>query len=78
VVTRDGEGEAVWGLVLGLRGANAREVVQGAMARVPAIERQLPDGVKLVFFYDRAELIGKASGPCRRCCWRPSSSSSSC
>ncbi|HZH47100.1 MAG TPA: CusA/CzcA family heavy metal efflux RND transporter, partial [Roseococcus sp.] len=60
VVTRDGEGEAVWGLVLGLRGANAREVVQGAMARVPAIERQLPDGVKLVFFYDRAELIGKA------------------
>ncbi len=60
VVTRDGEGEAVWGLVLGLRGANAREVVEGVRARIPAIERQLPDGVKLVFFYDRADLIGKA------------------
>ncbi len=59
-VTRDGEGEAVWGLLLGLRGANAREVVEGARARIPAIERQLPDGVRLVVFYDRAELIGKA------------------
>ncbi|MFL1461713.1 CusA/CzcA family heavy metal efflux RND transporter [Roseococcus sp. DSY-14] len=60
VVTRDGEGEAVWGLVLGLRGANAREVVEGAKARIPAIERQLPEGVRLVMFYDRADLIGKA------------------
>jgi cobalt-zinc-cadmium resistance protein CzcA len=59
-VTRDGEGEAVWGLLLGLRGANARAVVEGARARIPAIERQLPDGVRLVVFYDRAELIGKA------------------
>nr|MCU0944269.1 CusA/CzcA family heavy metal efflux RND transporter [Rubritepida sp.] len=59
-VTRDGEDEAVWGLVLGLRGANAREVVEGARARFPAIERQLPDGVRLVVFYDRADLIGKA------------------
>ncbi|MCX8133905.1 MAG: CusA/CzcA family heavy metal efflux RND transporter [Roseococcus sp.] len=59
-VTRDGEGEAVWGLLLGLRGANAREVVEGARARFPAIERQLPEGVRLVVFYDRAELIGKA------------------
>ncbi|MFN3447123.1 MAG: efflux RND transporter permease subunit [Roseococcus sp.] len=59
-VTRDGEGEAVWGLLLGLRGANARAVVEGARARFPAIERQLPDGVRLVVFYDRAELIGKA------------------
>ncbi len=59
-VTRDGEGEAVWGLVLGLRGANARAVVEGARARVPAIERALPEGVRLVFFYDRADLIGKA------------------
>lgn len=60
VVTRDGEGEAVMGLVLGLRGANAREVVEGVRARIPAIERQLPEGVRFVFFYDRADLIGKA------------------
>ena len=60
VVTRDGEGEAVWGIVLGLRGVNAREVVEGVKARFPAIERQLPDGVRLVLFYDRADLIGEA------------------
>jgi cobalt-zinc-cadmium resistance protein CzcA len=60
VVTRDGEGEAVWGIVLGLRGANARSVVEGARARFPAIQNALPDGVNLVVFYDRADLIGKA------------------
>lgn len=60
VVTRDGEGEAVWGIVLGLRGANARSVVEGARARFEAIERALPEGVNLVVFYDRADLIGKA------------------
>ncbi len=60
VVTRDGESEAVWGLVLALRGANARTVVDGVKARLPAIERQLPEDVKIVFFYDRSDLIGKA------------------
>lgn len=60
VVTRDGEGEAVWGIILGLRGANARTVVDGARTRIPVIERQLPEGVRLVVFYDRADLIGKA------------------
>lgn len=60
VVTRDGEGEAVWGIVLGLRGANARSVVEGARERFPAIQNALPEGVNLVVFYDRADLIGKA------------------
>lgn len=60
VVTRDGESEAVWGIVLGLRGANARSVVEGARARFPAIQAMLPEGVELVVFYDRADLIGKA------------------
>ncbi|MBY0338272.1 MAG: CusA/CzcA family heavy metal efflux RND transporter [Acetobacteraceae bacterium] len=60
VVVRDGESEAVWGTVLGLRGANARSVVEGALSRVPEIEALLPEGVRLVVFYDRSELIGKA------------------
>jgi heavy metal efflux system protein len=60
VVTRDGEGEAVWGLVLGLRGANARTVVDGVKALLPEIERQLPEGARIALFYDRSELIGKA------------------
>ena len=60
VVTRDGQGEAVWATVLGLRGADARLVVDGVKARLPEIEAALPEGVKLNIFYDRAELIGAA------------------
>ncbi|TCZ53414.1 efflux RND transporter permease subunit [Roseicella aquatilis] len=66
VVTRDGEGEAVWGLVLGLRGANARAVVEGVKARMPEIERQMPAGARVVFFYDRAELITGAVNTVQR------------
>ncbi|MBX6744993.1 MAG: efflux RND transporter permease subunit, partial [Acetobacteraceae bacterium] len=53
VVTRNGEGEAVWGIVLGLRGANARTVVNGAKAKLAEIQKQLPEGVRIEIFYDR-------------------------
>ena len=42
VVTRNGEDEAVWGLVLGLRGADARSVVEGVKARLVELEPSLP------------------------------------
>ena len=60
VVTRDGEGEAVWGLVLGLRGANARTVVDGVKTQLEQIKALLPAGIEVVIFYDRSELIGAA------------------
>jgi cobalt-zinc-cadmium resistance protein CzcA len=60
VVTRNGEGEAVWALVLGLRGANARTVVDGVKRKLEEIQPLLPEGVKVEIFYDRSELIGKA------------------
>ncbi len=60
VVTRDGEGEAVFGLVLGLRGANARTVVDGVKARLPQLEALLPEGTRITLVYDRSELIGQA------------------
>ena len=60
VVTRNGEDEAVWALVLGLRGADARTVVEGVKARLAELEPMLPKGAKLEIFYDRSELIGKA------------------
>ncbi|WP_138380720.1 efflux RND transporter permease subunit [Luteithermobacter gelatinilyticus] len=59
-VTANGKGETVEGLVLGLRGANAREVVDGARARLAALEPSLPDGVSINIFYDRGKLIDKA------------------
>ncbi|MBS4099191.1 MAG: efflux RND transporter permease subunit [Sulfuricella sp.] len=61
-VTKDGQGEAVEGLVLGLRGANARQVVEGVKARLQQIAPSLPPGVKTEIFYDRGNLVERAVG----------------
>jgi len=59
-VTRDGGGETVEGLVLGLRGANAREVVSGVKDKLAALAPTLPPGVRLETFYDRGDLVDRA------------------
>lgn len=56
-VTADGESEAVQGLVISLRGANAREVIDGVKAKLGEIEATLPDGTYIDVFYDRSVLI---------------------
>lgn len=58
----NGEQEVVSGIVLMLRGGNARDVVQGIKDRIDAIHAQhlLPDGLRIVPFYDRIELITAA------------------
>jgi len=61
-VTKDGQGEAVEGLVLGLRGANAQQVVGGVKQRLKQIEGSLPKGVKIDIFYDRGNLVERAVG----------------
>ncbi len=61
-VTQDGESEAVQGLVLGLRGANARAVVEGVRAKLDEIASALPDGVEVNVFYDRGGLVSRAVG----------------
>ena len=61
-VTRNGQGEAVEGLVLSLAGANAREVVAGVKARLAELQPGLPAGTRLHVFYDRAHLVDKAVG----------------
>jgi cobalt-zinc-cadmium resistance protein CzcA len=65
-VTQDGTGEAVEGLILGLRGANAREVVEGARAKLAEIAPGLPDGTDVRIFYDRGTLVDKAVGTVAR------------
>ncbi len=59
-VTRDGAGEAVQGLVLGLRGANARAVVDGVRQRLAELAPELPPGVRVEVFYDRSALVKAA------------------
>ena len=60
VVTTNAEREAVWGLVLGLRGANAKTVVNGVKQKFEELEAALADGTRIVVFYDRSDLIEKA------------------
>ncbi len=61
-VTQDGKGEAVEGLVLGLRGANARQLVRDVREKLQEIEATLPQGLKIVPFYDRGSLVERAVG----------------
>ena len=59
-VTQNGTGEAVQGLVLGLPGANAREVVQGVREQLAGLQASLPEGVSINVFYDRGDLVQRA------------------
>ena len=57
VVTRDGQGEAVLGIVMMLLGENPREVVDRVKTKVAALEGSLPPGVTIDTFYDRTDLV---------------------
>ncbi|HQQ33760.1 MAG TPA: CusA/CzcA family heavy metal efflux RND transporter, partial [Methylophilus sp.] len=61
-VTKNGHGEAVEGLVLSLRGANAQQVVNGIEAKLAEIASSLPKGVKVEVFYNRGDLVERAVG----------------
>ncbi|MBA7670918.1 Cobalt-zinc-cadmium resistance protein CzcA [subsurface metagenome] len=57
VVTKDGQGEAVCGMVIMLKGSNSKHVVDRVRAEIPEIQKSLPAGVKISPFYDRTSLI---------------------
>ncbi|MEY3220403.1 MAG: hypothetical protein RIT27_1760 [Pseudomonadota bacterium] len=59
-VTKNGKSEAVEGLVLGLKGANAREVVAGVSAKLAELAPTLPKGVTTQVFYNRGNLVERA------------------
>ena len=59
-VTKNGKSEAVEGLVLGLRGANAQQVVKNVRAKLDEIQPILPKGVSVDVFYDRGNLVERA------------------
>ena len=60
-VTQNGEGEAVQGLVLGMRGANARDLVTQVSAKLQEIQARLPQGMSTRVFYNRGELVTRAA-----------------
>ena len=61
-VIKDGETESVAGIVQMMRGGNARDIVTRIKKRVTEINTQniLPDGLQIVPFYDRSELVNTA------------------
>ncbi|HQO15948.1 MAG TPA: CusA/CzcA family heavy metal efflux RND transporter [Methylotenera sp.] len=59
-VTQNGKAEAVEGLVLGLRGANAQQVVKNVRTKLDEIQPTLPKGVSIHVFYDRGNLVERA------------------
>ncbi|MBI1285018.1 MAG: CusA/CzcA family heavy metal efflux RND transporter [Thiobacillus sp.] len=61
-VTQNGEGEAVEGLVIGLKGVNAGELIKNVKTKIAEIQTTLPQGVTISTFYDRAQLVDRAVG----------------
>lgn len=64
-VTRDGTGETVQGIVVGLRGADAGHLVTAVRARLAELAPSLPAGVHVEISYDRSALIDRAVGTVR-------------
>lgn len=58
-LTRNGEGEAVGGIVLMLKGADSETTIRGVKERIQRIQTSLPEGIRIVPFIDRTKLIGK-------------------
>ena len=61
-IIKGGYTESVSGIVLMMRGGNAKEVVSRVKERVQEINSKgmLPDGLQIVPFYDRTELVDSA------------------
>jgi heavy metal efflux system protein len=59
-VTKDARGEVVSGIVLKLIGENTSRVIQRVREKVEEINGILPEGVRVVPFYDQADLVTRA------------------
>lgn len=58
--------EAVGGVVMMLKGANANEVIKNVESRIAEIQKSLPQGVKIEPFLNRSDLVGRAIGTVSR------------
>ncbi|MAT38546.1 MAG: CusA/CzcA family heavy metal efflux RND transporter [Ectothiorhodospiraceae bacterium] len=59
--TKDGQGEAVGGMILMLKGANSNDVIDAVKERIARIEESLPEGVHIEPFLDRSDLISRTT-----------------
>jgi len=56
----DTTGEAVGGVVMMLKGANASQVIDNVKKRIEVIQKSLPEGVTIRPYLDRTDLVGRA------------------
>jgi len=60
VAILNGKGEVVLGGVYKLHRANSFEVISGLRERIDEINASLPEGVKIVTYYDQADLVASS------------------
>ena len=61
VVSRNGRQEVVSGIVMQLYGQNTSKVIENLYEKIPAVQASLPKGVKLIPYYEQAELVRNAT-----------------
>lgn len=65
-MTRNGQGEAVGGITLMLRNANASATLENIHKRVVSIQSSLPEGVHIRPYLDRSELVARTTGTIKK------------
>jgi cobalt-zinc-cadmium resistance protein CzcA len=60
-VSKNGQGEAVQGLVLGLKGTNTAVVLDKVKEELQKLDGMLPGDTKIDIFYDRSNLVNLAT-----------------
>ncbi len=70
LVTRNGEGEVVVGFVLKLLGTNTSTVIQDVEARLEQIRGALPEGVRIVPYYEQSGLVQRATRTVTTALWQ--------
>ncbi len=58
--------EAVGGVVMMLKGANAHEVIDNVQKRIQSIQKSLPKEVRIESYLNRSDLVGRAIGTVSR------------
>ncbi len=58
--------EAVGGVVMMLKGANAHEVIDNVKTRIQSIQKSLPKGIIIEPYLNRSDLVGRAIGTVSR------------
>ncbi|MBN4084888.1 CusA/CzcA family heavy metal efflux RND transporter [Flavobacteriaceae bacterium AH-315-B10] len=60
-VTKNGEGSAVGGMIMMLKGENSKDVIERVNERIAEIEKSLPEGITIEPFLNRSDLIERTT-----------------